>query len=612
MSELFAGAGCGAVKLPKEFFINYDDEGNISYEDGFTGDVYSFEFNGRSIADYPMVRVLLIEDEQRAAIISMEIAQTPADLINAVKDCINDLCGVDNDHIWVHTTHSFGFMHRPGAPDKFDMFNKAVMDAVRDAVKEASDSFQRVYMGIGTCQCHASANKNITEPGHPGEGPYYGPGSDLETDTLMTVLTFRNPDGALLCSFVSYDMKPSCLCTTGKTVGNRLLNSEVPGVACKVAEDMTGAPCIFCMSAAGDQYPVKTAMYYGYDEDGNWKVIDIGFEKGIRLVYEQGLVMGADIAKTVSSVKNYVDSAPVDATASYFSYANKAGDGSVDVPVEYMAIGEVALCGVKQEVDCITGIQLREASPYAHTLMVSFLNGDGKYMPHREAFDFNEGVGTWETARSAFAPGAAEELVSISIPVLNAMHEGSTPKPRRLLNDTRQAGVSSLSTMTFGDIQWYILDIKHGNRLLLMKSIQEIRPYCNTCRPVTWEDSDIRAYLNGEFIEEHFSAQEQARMITTHNENRSNSKYGISGGNVTDDRVFLLSIDECELYLGGFKDLITASTETGEKMWWHLRTPGEAVEVNACVDAKGMIDYHGMSDSLEIPKGGVRPALWIC
>lgn len=615
MSGLCAGVGCGAVRLPKKFFINYDESGNLSYEDGFTGDVYEFKYQGRTITDYPMVRILMLEDSKRVAICTMEIAQTPADLVDSIQHCISGICNVQPDHVWVHTTHSFGFFHRPGDPDKFEIFNTAVMNAVTEAAHGAADTFQPAIMRVGTGECHVSANKNITEPGHPGQGPYYGFGSTLETDTLMTVLSFDKEAGGLLCSFISYDMKPSCLCTTGKSVGNRLMNSEVPGVACKVVEAKTGAPCLFAMSAAGDQYPRKTAMFYGYAADGSWKVIDIGFEEGIKLVLEQGLEMGEDALRIIGNTHDASCDTAINTTAAYFSYANKAGDGEVVVPVEYMTIGDVAFCGVKQEVDCVSGIQLRESSPYSHTLMMSFLNGDGKYMPHIEAYDFNEGAGTWETKRSAFAPGAAEEMVKLSADILKRMHAGETVEARRPGKGDIQAQASSLSTVVLGGREWYILENKDGRKLILSRYIYEIMPYCNEPRPVTWADSDIRAFLNGEFIENTFSADERALILIVQNENRANSKYGISGGESTTDRVFLLSAEECDLYLGGFAGLMSGivvnNGNTDQKIWWHLRTPGEATDVNACVDPNGMIDYHGMSDSLNIPKGGVRPAMWI-
>ena len=257
-------------------------------------------------------------------------------------------------------------------------------------------------------------------------------------------------------------------------------------------------------------------------------------------------------------------------------------------------------------------------------------------MPHKEAYDYNLGCGTWETARSAFAPGAAEEVVRVSVDILNDMAAGNTPSAKRLAGNADGKKTTMASLMTFAGKDWYILENKSGAKLLLSKNILDIMPYnCPDTEPasqsqqfgdngtlpeknaattqtaVTWKTSSLRAYLNSEFLEKAFSDKERELIIPVQNLNNSNSKYGISGGNPTTDRVFCLSIEEAELYLGGFGDMLKAVTEDGQKLWWHLRTPGEAADVNACVDANGLIDYHGISDSLQIPQGGVRPALWI-
>jgi len=62
-------------------------------------------------------------------------------------------------------------------------------------------------------------------------------------------------------------------------------------------------------------------------------------------------------------------------------------------------------------------LELWEESPFEHTLLVSFLNGDGKYMPHAEAYD----IGTWETLRTPFAVGAAEEFVATAVEILSGL-----------------------------------------------------------------------------------------------------------------------------------------------------------------------------------------------
>lgn len=426
----------------------------------------------------------------------------------------------------------------------------------------------------------------------------------------MTVLRFEALDGSPIGFFLSYGTKPSALCTTGKTVGNRQVNTEVTGHASKLMEEAFGAPALFCMPAAGDQYPRETAMYYGLDADGNWGVIDIGFDEGIKIVDRLGAEMGRDAVAIAEGIECGESSAEVRIGATAFAYPNIAGDGEIEITVDAITMGGVAFVGFKQEMDCVTGQQIQARSPYGTTLLVSFLNGDGKYLGHREAYDFNGGIGTWETKRSAFAVGAAERMVEVADGLLRSLRDGTyVPEQETTPGESGQTGF--FSKVEFGGLSWYVLDKKDDRTLLLSEKILEKRPYHDAAGAVTWESSALRAYLNGEWLNT-FSAAEREKICEVTNTNRPNGKYAVSGGAETTDRAFLLSLEEAELYLGGFADVLTAKTAAeGAAFWWFLRSPGEAADVAAYVTAGGLIDYHGMADSAEIPVGGVRPALWV-
>ena len=87
-------------------------------------------------------------------------------------------------------------------------------------------------------------------------------------------------------------------------------------------------------------------------------------------------------------------------------------------------------------------------------------------------------------------------------------------------------------------------------------------------------------------------------IIKTHIVNKDNEEYGTSGGNDTDDYIFLLSLDEVKLY---YKNVCKERSYG----WW-LRSPGYNNDHAAY--ATEFIKERGCSvdDSL-----GVRPALWI-
>ncbi len=602
-NRIYAGAGLGRIFLPDGYFP----------EDGFYGPVHCIQGEKGLIKDDPMARILLLEGGRRIAIVALEIAQTPADLVLAVKTLVGEICGVAADDIWVHTTHQFGFMHRPKDAVKSEMFNAAVKAAVKQAAASAAASFRPAKMGVGKGTCDVSANKNILPPEGVSGGPYYGPGSDGETNKVLTVLRFEDAaDGEPIGFFLSYGTKPSALCITGKDDGNRELNSEVTGQACKWMEEHFGVPCVFCMPGAGDQYPRETAQFYGFGGDGEWNLIDIGFDAGIKIVDRLAAEMGAAAISVADSICCDKSEAQAAVTWTEFKYPNKAGDGEIEVPLDAIAFGDVAFFGFKQEMDVRTELEIWEASPYETTLLVSFLNGDGKYLSHDAAYDFNNGIGTWEANRSPFARGAAEKLVEIADGLLKDLKAGIThTEPRVELTAARTGSASAAnSVIDFAGRKWIVLTKQTGRMLIMSREVVAKRAFNDTNTDTCWADCTLRKWLNGEFLDG-FTDAELVRIVEVKNTNLSNPKYGISAGEDTIDKVFPLSISEAESFLGGFEELVIAKDDAGEPCWWYLRTPGEAANVAATVNADGHIDYHGVADSVADQAGGIRPCMWV-
>lgn len=605
-NKLKAGFGMAEMVFPEDFFVR--DDG--SFEDGFCGKVHTFRGHESDISDDLCTRVMLLECGKRIAIAVVEVAQSPVDQVGYTKEIISRICSVKPEDVWVHTTHQFGFMHRPNDVAKAAVYDDIMKAAVEKAATEAMNSFTDAVVGIGTGESHVSANKNITAPKEIGGGPYFGPGSTLETNPKMTVLRFCSEStGENLGYFLSYGTKPSALCITGKAEGNRKVNTEVTGHASKLMEERFKVPCVFCMPAAGDQYPRETAQYFGFDADGNWKKIDIGFDEGIKIVDRLGQEMGEDAISIAEKVECTETVDEIKHGETVFEYANKAGEGNVAISLNCITMGRLAFVGFKQEMDCVTELQIQEASPYEVTLLVSFLNGDGKYLGHKEAYEFNNGVGTWETARSAYAVGAAEHLVEEAGRLLDSMKAGNDyPAPKS--GECCKKQDKMFAEVVFNGMPWYVLDKKDDKALVLSKYILEKRAYNDTNENVTWESCSLREYLNGEFMER-FSLEEKDDILETELSNPSNSKYATRGGNATADKVFLLSLEEAALYLGGFGQILSAAFENGKKDWWLLRSPGEAENVPASVDVSGALDYHGNGDSLEVIAGGIRPAVWL-
>jgi len=104
--------------------------------------------------------------------------------------------------------------------------------------------------------------------------------------------------------------------------------------------------------------------------------------------------------------------------------------------------------------------------------------------------------------------------------------------------------------INFGGIDWRVLDVQGGRALIISQYILELRAFHDTQESVTWEHSDIRQYLNNEFFNSRFSDNERSRIAQTTIINHDNLWFGTDGGNNTNDRIFLLSLDELIRYFG--------------------------------------------------------------
>ena len=63
---------------------------------------------------------------------------------------------------------------------------------------------------------------------------------------------------------------------------------------------------------------------------------------------------------------------------------------------------------------------------------------------------------------------------------------------------------------------------------------------------MTWENCDLRTWLNGEFLRNAFTGEEQKMIALSKLANDDNPEYSTSGGNTTEDLVFCLSLAEAE------------------------------------------------------------------
>jgi len=96
-------------------------------------------------------------------------------------------------------------------------------------------------------------------------------------------------------------------------------------------------------------------------------------------------------------------------------------------------------------------------------------------------------------------------------------------------------------------MEWLVLKREGNTVLLVARQAIDYMRYHRCCQDVSWQDCSLREWLNGEFIAESFSGEEQLRILETRcpgtlRSSRNNECHD------TTDRVFLLSEKEAETW----------------------------------------------------------------
>ena len=187
-----------------------------------------------------------------------------------------------------------------------------------------------------------------------------------------------------------------------------------------------GATVLYCTAAAGDRVPVKTAWYDRIGPDGRPETVDLGVEQGIAFAKELAGQMAAVAAQIIEDGEP-VKVHGISQKKASFIWETKgriplqpyreltfAADGKIEVLVEVITLGNIALVAGKPEINTVTERQMQEQSQYPHTLYVSMVNGGMKYMPDLDSYRRI----SWEAQASMLMPGAAETLVDTAVKLM--------------------------------------------------------------------------------------------------------------------------------------------------------------------------------------------------
>ena len=162
------------------------------------------------------------------------------------------------------------------------------------------------------------------------------------------------------------------------------------------------------------------------------------------------------------------------------------------------------------------------------------------------------------------------------------------------------------SVMAENGIRWKVLEKQNDKMLVICDLRIWTESYNDIDERTTWATCSLREWLNEALIDECFSDEEKARILST---KISTPAYVNSSGDVFDqgkntvDKLYLLSVNE----LNQYKQLQSDDDMDG---WWTRTVVWDDSDMNTRCNAFAV--SNGVEDYEPVHSGNiVRPAMWI-
>ena len=203
---------------------------------------------------------------------------------------------------------------------------------------------------------------------------------------------------------------------------------------------------------------------------------------------------------------------------------------------------------------------------------------------------------------------------------------------KKYTNQDGKFGTGNYRYFKWERIKWKVLEKNEDTLFVVADKALDCKDYHDDGGNITWEDCTLRSWLNEKFYHTAFDGNEQSAIVPQDVVNEDNPQCNTEGGNDTNDKIFLLSIQEATNEAYGFcsdyftnsvsrrvsasdfayvRGAMINSSENMDHCEWWLRSPGKSGSYAASSSVDGCLRSRIPGRPVTIPDNGVCPALRI-
>lgn len=431
---LKAGAAVGDI-TPKEFPMNMPG---------------GFSANPATSAHDPLsARAVVLDDGKTAfAWVVIDNLGVPKKVVAEAKEAASKATGIPVEHILVSGTHSHTAVNpadEAPAPEaklsdreaKAVAYRKVMFDGIVDAITRAHAARRPAAVGMGASPLPGEVfnRRWFLKPGKMPPNPYgqldqvkMNPGTSPDildrpagpTDPDVSVLSLQDAKRKPLAVFANYSLHYVGGVPSGQVSADyfgefaRLMPSRLPGGEGFVAAmsngtsgDINNIP--FLVGRPPREPFEQVRIVAGEAADAAWKAVraiekhrsdvTLGVKyRTVTLKYRRPTEEQLMNAKAILAIKDKEAIERLPRLAQHYaatavSAANRPEE-TVDVILQAIKVGDGVICAVPFETFAETGLELKQKSPFARTIVVSIANGRHGYLPTPKQHELG-GYETW-------------------------------------------------------------------------------------------------------------------------------------------------------------------------------------------------------------------------
>lgn len=366
-------------------------------------------------------KVAVLHDGRKEfVLVSSDLARVSPSLYEKVAERLYKLIRLEKADFWWTFTHTHSAPEVGPSevvslflPDRYqkpfdEEYTDFIVERLIQAVLEAREKLVPAKMGIGWGFSNASVNRRARDIDNK---TFLGENPDGPIDQRLGLIRIDDEQDKPLVLIANYPIHPTVLPTDGTKI-----SGEIPGVVAEYVENQIGAPLLFINGAEGNIGPRFSVSVAGDQRADRFlnqyrrllgdKIIDVN-KKILATTQDVTLKTGSLIVE--APMRNDLDINKWPKVLSSYARKTSTGVNVVNFPVSFLFINDdIAIWGTPSEMFCEISNQIRDRSPFPHTLYFGLTNGTLGYLPTKAEIK----LGGYEPSVSPFSEEAEDVVVA--------------------------------------------------------------------------------------------------------------------------------------------------------------------------------------------------------